>query len=270
MENRKNFFRMLKFVRPYAFMYCLGVFLYTAQGFFFTFVSGLFFGNVVDGILALDFGMVVDAIVFIVVALIVICLMVGFGMYLYFLSTARADGDLIFAVFSSFMKSSVEGEKHSGEGIAAISDDADTAVDVYGNAITQFLMPALSIGMLLVAVFVIDWRMGLGTLLLFLITYFTQSGFAGPLARIGKARLEANAEAVKSVSNIFSGALTIRAFSRQERALMLFDKENGKLRKLDLKEAFWTPRGIYAPLCRAGSLYCLFLDSEVFWFCKAI
>ena len=238
MENRRNFLRMFGFVRPYAFTYTLGLFLYNAQGFMFAIVSGIFFGGVVDGVLSRDFSIVVDTVIFMITAIIILGLMLGLGTYQYIASLVRAEGDFKLRIFKSYMKSSIEGEMHSGEGIAAINTDADTASNAIGDAVSEFLRPAVTIVFSIVAVFIIDWRMGLGTLVVCLISYFSQSRFSGPLARVGKARLEANAEAVKSMSNIFAGALTIRAFSRQDRALIQFDKENGKLKKLAIKETF--------------------------------
>ena len=238
MENRKNFFRLLRYVRPYAVIFWLGIFLYNAQGFLFNFLTGFFFGGVVDGVLSHDFSMVVNTVVYMVAGLVIIGAMIGFGIYLYVLGSVRADGDFKLEIFSSFMKSSIEGEKHSGEGIAAINTDADTATGAYSESLSELLRPAITICFLTITVFIVDWRMGLGVLVVGLVAYLSQSGFSGPLARVGKARLEANAEAVKSMSNIFSGALTIRAFSRQERAMIQFDRENGKLKKLALKQAF--------------------------------
>ena len=249
MENRKNFFRIFKYVRPYALPFGVGIFLYNAQGFLFTLVIGLFYGGVVDGVLNGDFSMVVDTIVFVLAAFLVVMAMIGFGIYFYMMACVRTSGDFKLAIFSSYMKSSIEGEKHSGEGIAAVNTDADTASEVYSDTLSSFLRSAITMSFLIVTVFILDWRMGLGSLAICLLVYFSQSKFAGPLARVGKARLEANAEAVKSVSNIFSGALTIRAFSRQSRALIQFDKESGKIKKLDIKEAFLnTARDLFTTL----------------------
>ena len=238
MENRKNFFRMFSFMRPYAVMYAIGLFMYNVQGFMFAILNGLFFGGVVDGVLNMDFAVVVNNVIILGIAFLGCMLLLGFGVYMYFIPVVRGDGDFKLRIFKSYMKSSIEGEKHSGEGIAAINTDADTARTVYSDAVSQFVRPVITVVLSIVTVFIMDWRMGIGTLVLGLVAYFSQSGFSGPLARVGKARLEANAEAVKSMSNIFAGALTIRAFSRQDRSLMQFDRESGKLKKLAIRETF--------------------------------
>ena len=237
MENRKNFFRVFGFIRPYALAYCVGIFIYNVQGFAFPLVNGLFLGRVTEGILQKNFPIVTDAVLFLLIAFGAIGLMLAFGVYAYVIAAEYVKKDFKLQVFKSYLKSSVEGEKHSGEGIAAVNTDSDTALMLIGESTSQVLRCFITITFSLVAIFIIDWRMGFGALAVCLISYFLQVAFSRPLARIGKAKLEANAEAVKSISNIFAGALAIRVFSRQKRALIQFDQESGKLRKLDFKRA---------------------------------
>ncbi|MCL2285384.1 MAG: ABC transporter ATP-binding protein/permease, partial [Firmicutes bacterium] len=104
--------------------------------------------------------------------------------------------------------------------------------------LNAFLNPLIAIVLASITVFIIDWRMGIGSLIVGAIVFVLQSRFAAPLAKLGKERLEANADSVKAMSNIFAGALTIRAFGRQRQALVSFDRETGKLRKIDFKQAF--------------------------------
>jgi ABC-type multidrug transport system fused ATPase/permease subunit len=69
------------------------------------------------------------------------------------------------------------------------------------------------------------------------VIFLAQTRFAGPIARIGEARLQANAEAVKSLSGMLAGALAIRVFNRQRKAHAVFEVENGKIKVLDFKRA---------------------------------
>ena len=238
MENRKNYFRMFQFVRPFAALYFVGLFLYNTQGFIFPLLNGIVVGGLVDGILSLDMEIVWNYVIIAAAGFIIGAVVIGVGTYNYAVTSLRADGIFKLRIFKAYMKSSIEGEKHSGEGIAAINTDANTAREIYRNATAMFLRTTIAVLFSIVAVFIIDWRMGFGVLALGLVAYFTQSRFSGPLARLGKARLEANADTVKSMSNIFAGALTIRVFARQERSLIQFDEESGKLKKLAVKEAF--------------------------------
>jgi len=136
------------------------------------------------------------------------------------------------------MKSSVESQKHSGEGIAALNTDVKTASHIFSNALSPFLTNVIAASFSAIAVFVVDWRMGIGALAVGSLAFFVQSRFSAPLAKLGKERLEANADSVKSISNILAGALAIRAFNRQDRSLFQFDRENGRLKKIAFRQAF--------------------------------
>ena len=238
MTDKQYFFRTFRYIKPYKFGYGIGTFFYSAQGFAFGIMSSVFFGGVMAAILAESFAGVMDSIWLMVAMLLGMVVLVGGGAYLYVVSTAHAVRDISVDVFHAFMKTGTESQKHSGEGVAAINTDINTTSDIFSDAISTFLRNVISASFTIVAVFVIDWRMGLGALAVGLLAFFAQSRFAAPLARLGKARLEANADSVKSLSNIIAGALTIRAYNRQDRSLIQFDRESGRLKKLAFKQAF--------------------------------
>ena len=238
MNERQYFFRTFRYLKPYKYIYAIGTFLYCVQSFAFPFMNSIFFGWVTAAILDSSFSGVVDAILRMAIMLLVIMVLIGGGTYLYVVSNTYAMRDMSVDLFDAFMKSSLENQAHSGDGIAALNTDINTATDIFNDAFTPFLQNVIAAVFSLITVFIIDWRMGLGALLVGLLIFVAQSRFSKPLARLGKAQLETNADAVKSLSNIFSGALTIKAYNRQDRALIQFDHENKKLKKLAFKQAF--------------------------------
>jgi ATP-binding cassette subfamily B protein len=180
----------------------------------------------------------VTAVLIFVGILAVLFPVIGAGVTLYVTTEAKAIRQLKQALFRRFVKSGLDNASHSGEGIAALNTEADAAADIYGNALSPFLSCVISIVFSAVIVFGIDYRLGLTSLAVGLLAFFIQARFAKPLGKIGEEQLTANSGAVKAMSNIFSGALAIRAFSAQERAILSFDKENGKIRALSFKRAF--------------------------------
>ncbi|MCL2378957.1 MAG: ABC transporter ATP-binding protein/permease [Defluviitaleaceae bacterium] len=238
MTDRQAFFRMFRYVKPYTLSYGIGTFLYCIQNFAFPFMNSIFLGGVTAAVLIYSFSGVLSSIWLMAAMLLGVMVLVGVGAYLYIITIGYARRDLSIILFRSFIKTSTESDKHSGEGIAAINTDVDTAINILSDAFTPFLQNVIAAGFSLITVFVIDWRMGIGTLVIGLLAFFVQSRFAGPLARLGKAQLETNAESVKSLSNIFAGALTIRAYGRYDRSLIQFDNENGKLKKIAFGRAF--------------------------------
>jgi len=236
--DRKNFIRTFSYMKPYAFFYAIGVFLYCAQNFAMPFFSGLVMGGIMQGILASDFSLVTAAIIRFAVMIIGFMILLAVGVYFYAMSSAKALRDLRVHLFRAFMKSSLESDKHSGEGIAALNTDAGTASDLHDNAISPFLQQLIAAVFATITMAIISWQLGVGAIVIGLVVFALQSRFAKPLAKIGTDRLEANADSVKAMSNIFSGALTIRAFARHDRSLIAFDKENGRLKKIQFRQAF--------------------------------
>jgi len=238
MTDRKYFFKTFSFMRPYMLLYVFGVFLYSAQAFGMAIINSMFLGGVMEGIVTREITIVFEAIRFMAVFLVIFMVAIGIGSFTYVMTLAWATRDITRNLVKAFMKSSLENTKHSGEGIAALNTDVNTATDIFSDAFAPFLSNIIAIVFSAVTVFVIDWRLGIGAVIVGAIIFVAQYGLAAPLAKLGKDRLNANADAVKVTSNIFAGALTIRAFGRQQQSLVAFDKENGRLKKLAFKQAF--------------------------------
>ncbi|MDR2166912.1 MAG: ABC transporter ATP-binding protein/permease [Clostridiales bacterium] len=234
----KYFFKMFRYLRPYWLSYGLGMFLYSAQTFVFTFIPGMFASMIMAAILAASPAMINDALIFMGIAVAIASVVTGAGIYVYVIQSNKAIRDLKRDLFRAFTATGIEtAHTHSGEGIAALNTEADRATEVYGNPLSVFLRNVIAIAGFIVVIFLIDWRLGLGTLAVGSLSFFIQNRFTKPLAKIGKEQLDANAAVVSSMSNKFSGGLTIRAYNLQERALVTFDRESSKLKFLDFRRA---------------------------------
>jgi len=140
-------------------------------------------------------------------------------------------------MFRAFVSADAEGRTHSGEQLSALNTDVTSASQLYDNALAGLLLCLIPIVTLSVAVFVIEWRMGLFTVFAGLFTMAGQYLFAKPLANIAKGTLEAAAEATKSIGDLFTGGVIARVFSLQERLLAVFGHSNERLRRLAYREA---------------------------------
>lgn len=231
----KIFLRTMAFLKPYALVYGFGMLFFSGQSFLFPFLTGFFMGGVTEGIMAMDTGMVFAALRQSLILLGVFMFLIGAGVIMSMLTATYATGDMQFKLFRAYIKN--EGNAHSGDGLALITTDVSTASSLYQWALNSFLMNLLATVASGVTIFIIDWRMGIGALLVGGGAFLAQARFVKPVANIGKATLEANAGTVKALTNIFSGGLTIRALSMQPQALVAFDEENGKIKKLQFKRA---------------------------------
>jgi len=200
----------------------------------------MFTGSLMAAILAGDIGGVYNALIMLAIMFGAFMIAIGFALYVYVVTLLRAERDFKAKLFSAFVRSNIEDANlmHSGEGIAAINTDANAATGVYGEALTPFLFNVLAITFSIATIFIIDYRMGLGAVVVGAIAFAIQASFAPKLAKLGSQRLDANAQSVKAMSNIFAGGLAIRALGRQHKAWQLFNVENGKLMSINFKEAF--------------------------------
>jgi len=238
--DNKYFFKMFRFARPYAFRYALSQLMYSAQGFVFPFAMALLSSNIMAAIVAGNPDMVFSTVINFIILVGVFFVLLGAGIYNNIISIEKIMMDVKRALFRKFTKSGIEDAAvtHSGEGIATINTDADTARGVFGQPLTEVVNCSLGIVGSSIVIFAVDWRLGTGAFVVGIISFIMQHRFTTPLAKIGKDRLEANADAVKKVSNIFSGAMVMRAYNMQSRALISFDADNQQLKLLDFKRGF--------------------------------
>ena len=235
------FKRIFSFMRPYRVMYSFGMLFYSTQLFAGNFITGLISMLIMAGIVAGDAGEIVRGVLISIVIYAVFLALVGIGLYLGQRAFHRARMDLKQILFRSYIKSGLEASQamHSGEGIAKINTEADLATsDLYWNVTASILNVVLTFMLSGITLFIMDWRMGLAAIGIGVLGFFAQSRFIKPVAQIGRERLDANSVAVTGVSDIFQGAIPIRAFNMQNKSLDDISQKMNVLKLLDLRQAF--------------------------------
>jgi len=238
--DNKYFFKMFRFVKPYAIPFAFGKFMHSSQGFAFPFILSLFAASIMAAIMDGSTHGVWMSIVLLVSVIFGFLLFMCVGIYVYNMAEQKAIRDLKKLLFRTYVNNSLENATagHSGEGIASINTDADTASQVYGWPLSAFLIHLINIVFSSFVVFVVDWRLGLSAVAIGLLGFMFQHRFTGPISVINRKRLDVHAEAVKATSNIFSGAMAIRAYNMQEKAAKSSDKHMLEMQLLAYKEAF--------------------------------
>jgi ATP-binding cassette subfamily B protein len=238
--NNKYLFKMFSFVRPYKFSYSIGAFLYCVQIFASSFILSLFLNQVLTAILDINSSALIYSGVFLIVAIIFFMIVVGAGIYIFTVTVAKATRDMKRRLFKAFINNSIEDSMsgHSGEAIAALNTEADTAIAIIDNLLFPLLSSILSIVFSSAVVFAIDYRIGLASVAAGGLAFFAQTRFAKPLGKLGRKKLDINASSVKTMSNIFAGGVLIRAFGIQDKVHEGFNEDNIKLKKIEFRRAF--------------------------------
>ncbi|MCL1996486.1 MAG: ABC transporter ATP-binding protein/permease [Defluviitaleaceae bacterium] len=234
--DNRYFFKMFTFMKPYKFGYAISQIIYSSQGFVFPLIIAIFSENLMAAIISQNSDAVVSAGITLATMIGIFIAVLIVGIYINIIVIERATLDLKKRLFRLFVKISPEDSAHSGEGIASLNTDADAALGVFETALMRLISAVFAIVGSSIAIFIADWRLGIACIVVGILGFFMQNRYTEPLATIGKKTLEANEHAVKSTSNIFAGAIAIRAYNMQPQTLVAFDTDNSRIQTLNFKE----------------------------------
>ena len=236
-EGHKYFFRMFEFMRPDLFKFIFTGIIYSSQGFVFPLMLAIFTGGIMESVHLGDADGMTRAGSNLAIMFIGYFMVFGTAIYFNMTTVLKAELRLKQKLYRMFTSVGVEDAKHSGEGIASLNTDTNTAISIFGSPLMFLINRLLIIPAAITVVFIVEWRLGLSLLFIGSLSFALGYRFTKPLAEIGKEWLEENAESVKTASNIFSGAITIRAYNMQPNALVSFDVHNRRLKLLDIRRA---------------------------------
>lgn len=240
MSNRERihyFRRMFQYMEGRLFPYMFSMFMYSVQGFAFTWIMANFVQGIMSAILLGEIQALWDWSFFVMWQVIGFMLLLALSVYITYVMVGYTTRKVSMGLFRAYVNQNLETRQsgHSGEGIAALRTELEMATGLYDNAIHGVLMAGLSIVFGALAIFVIDWRLGLGAVVLGAFGYVIQMKIGKPLEAIGEQRIKDNAEAVKQVGDFFAGAVPLRIFQLGDKTVKNFETPIGNIRLLDLK-----------------------------------
>ena len=233
----KSIRKIFRYLKPYRYSYILGGFLYNGQSFAFPLILAVFSNGIIRAIMDSEPYGVIDSVLILLAMTGAFLAVTGPGVFLWNMSIAKAMRDLKLDLFRSFVRNDIENatSSHSGDWMATINTDADTANEVLN--MQDFIRNTIGITFSSIAVIIISWQVGLAIIIVGFLSFFLQLKFAKSLARLGKEKLETNADAVKMIVNVFHGAMTLRTYNMQSKAAATFTKVNRNLVSIQFKES---------------------------------
>ena len=237
VSRGKIFTFIYGFARPYLLPLIIGTILYCSQSIMFPFMNSVLLGGIADAMTSGEISQLLTAGLNVLGVTILAMLMAFFGVLLYASSTMKTTRRLQVGMLRSFMRSGAEDHTHSGERLSMLNTDVTAAGDLYSNALSGVLFSLMPMIILSVVIFVMEWRIGVFTILLGLFSTVGQMLFAKPIARISKKTLETTASATRTIGDIFSGGIIARVFHLEKHMLNIFGHDNDELRRLVFREA---------------------------------
>ena len=229
---------MLKYIKPKLMIYIISFIGFGSQMFVFPLMVSIILGSATSAIIYGDFNIALEGMRLIAIILPIGFLIIGFFLYFHIKTVAYITREFKRDIFNAFVKKDIENSGHTGEGIAAINTEADTAATLYSDSLQPLVFGVIGIIFPIITIFILDVHMALAILVLSIIIFAVQMKFRKPLEKIGEELIEANAEAVKATSNILAGEAVTRTFKRERKALIDFNPHNKKLEVVNIKRAF--------------------------------
>lgn len=238
--NRQMIGRVFSFMRPYGFSYAVSTLAYSSQSFFVPLLSSLLMRWVTGAILRDDPAAVITSSALFFALIVVYLVLLALAVPLYVKCGEYAKRDLKASLFHSYTVLDLESHTHSGQGIAALNTEADLATELYGSPTAAVLSHIITIVLSCVVIFSIDIRMGFLSVATGLVGLLLQTRYARPLGDVGKEQLRSNGRSVEMISNMLSGAVTIRSFMLERKVYQTFDAESQTQLALSYKNAWIT------------------------------
>lgn len=231
---------MFGFLRGQKALYAVSLLLYSAQGFSMSFAISLLLGGMTAGIETHSASAVWRTGGVFALGLAAYFIALGVGVYFYVMCAVKGRRELKTALFSSFVRASVEEPPGAGRGIAAINTEADMAYNAVTNSMSGLLSDVTSFVFSGITLFLLDWRLGACGLLIGLFAFGAQALFAKPRKVLASQQLNANAATAQALTGILNGGAMLRAYNLHDFLFAGFDAENRKLLKVHIRQALLT------------------------------
>lgn len=161
------------------------------------------------------------------------------GTYCYNKAMLNVSKDIKTAIYKHYLYLNVEAPDTTTKNpISTINTEADMAIQIFTNPLANLLGCLISIVFSAISLFIIDYRIGIFSLLVGAISLLIQLAFTNPLAKNEKNKLEKTSIITDLLTKILQHITTIKAFNLQQKTEREMNYENNEFLQLSYKEAF--------------------------------
>jgi len=228
MKHNRTFMRVVDSMRGNILRYLIGIMGMAFFIFMFQTVIAYLFLGMFDALGSGDYQAVISTIIPYVIGIVLIICVIPFFAYILNKSIVYTTGNIRKKAFNTLTTLPVGYFKktHSATTSSIMTNDISELENAYSTHLVNFLINFISgIGTTIV-IFFIEWRLGLVTVTLGLITLFINTIYAKRLRKVSTKVQENLAVTNTKISNIISGLNVIRIFNIQQHIMNKFIKSN--------------------------------------------
>lgn len=221
-------FRLARYIKPHAPRYLTGLISTALMNFLFSYIYAMGFKNLTDAALAGDMQKIVRTALFLIGTLCVLAVLNSYFIYLLYSTYRIIAGDIRKEVFDhiELLPMSYVESSHSGDLLSRINNDMWFSLYMLGDPFSLLLGALLSGTLSGIAIFALDWKLGLIALGLGLINTVVNLFFMEPSKNAFKFVQESLSKLSQLMSDTIMGSQVIKIFNLQKAFIESHKKES--------------------------------------------
>lgn len=220
--------RIAAYIRPHAPRYLTGLICSSLMGFLFSYIYAMGFKSLTEAALAGNLKVIVKSTALLIGALCILAVLSSYFIYLLYSSYRIIAGDIRKEVFGhiELLPMRFIENSHSGDLLSRINNDLWMSLYLLGDPI-NLLLSALLSGMLSgIAIFSLNWKLGLIALGMGFINTIVNVFFMEPVKNVSRIIQENLSRLNQILSDTVTGSQVIKIFNLQKSFVESHKKEN--------------------------------------------
>jgi len=235
-DKLNAFLFIMKFVKPYAPLYFLGVLLYCSQHIMYPIITSVLMGSMTGAVVSGDTAELVRAIFTIIGIFVLMVALVYPGILIYMSLPLRIKQDMQRHAIRAFINRRLDDHDHSGEYLSRFNNDIEEAALIFYHGLIAIVMQGSPIILLGPVIFAINFQLGIFVIICSIVSTLSQMLLVKPLGAVYRDNLERTAKTTATIVDICSGEVIIKAFRLREKIMAVFSKNDSALLQINKKE----------------------------------
>jgi ATP-binding cassette, subfamily B, bacterial len=233
----EEFLRSMSFMKSRIVPYMTGILGMSILSANIFVVESFMLKYLIDASVKKDMSMLTYGLTLIISGAFLIIIFIPIFQYMYNNCARKGHADVRRAVFEHRGKLPISyfEKNHSGSIVSRILNDTEKMSGLYTGRLRRLLFPFIYGSACAVPMFILDWRISIGLVVVNAISMYLNTFFSKPIRSLSKNIQETASTMTEDLLNILSGIQIIKLFHLEETIQKLYTKSNDKNIQYSLK-----------------------------------
>jgi ATP-binding cassette subfamily B protein len=237
LRGRKEFLRIISFVRPQAARYLIGLAGVSIVGAAASALTAYVIKDLLDAAITGNGSLLTRAVVLIGSMVLGLAVFAPLFSYMFKSSVKRITAEIRLTVFSHIetMQAACFENTHSGDIVSRVTNDIEVMEGALSGQIYELTYTVVSGICSAVLMFIFDWRIALALIILGIASAVLNTCFAGPVRRISDRIQEEFGALTERLSDLLGGFYAIKMFAISDLILRKYDRVNDGIARASMR-----------------------------------